>query len=195
LRFISKYAAYKISAIPSVDHYGTGQPKKRGVVCEFKLDYLHPWEIDAARSTFQFRGVAAAGPIGSPIIKHVDPIGRVSVYDTEEAEANGEYQAAGVSREDVERALLSKHSLGRDFILVEKPAVPAPWPAYDKLTTSRGRDLSWVVEQIVSRVQDLGVDPISVIEYERANRNRPEVIDALRKIGQPAEEEVVEVAA
>ena len=62
-----------------------------------------------------------------------------------------------------------------DYVLVEAGGLSKPWPAYDEV--GQGAALS-----IPKTVKDLGIDPDHVLEYELATKNRPGVVEGLRKI-------------
>lgn len=88
-------------------------------------------------------------------------------------------------RAEIERVLPTIHSV----VLVERPKVAAPWPAYDKLTVTGRRTIEHVVEKITAAVTDLGLDPDAVVAYERENLNRPEVLAAMETLAEGEKEE------
>ena len=113
----------------------------------------------------------------------IDPINRLSVYDTDfNADQLGWNPEL---KKRVEDSLLSRQ--GIDFILAEAPVVPPPWPNYDRLVTGHGRSIEIVARKIVERVEEDGYDVDLVIAYERANANRDEVIVALEKFREKQE--------
>lgn len=106
---------------------------------------------------------------------------RVGWFDTVGAEANWGWTTE--EREEAERLLLNHPSHGTAFLLVERPKTVKPWPKYDNLET---------VEEIMARVVEDGYDPKHVVEYERENRNREDVVRALENyVEETAESEVV----
>lgn len=145
-----------------------------GYIVEFRrVRALHPWEEDQARRTFQFRGIQYQQDFITPI----DPVKqRVSLWDSEWAPED--------IRKQVEQVLLNHDSYGRDFVVVESPSFTAPWPNYDEITGEHE------VEQITARVEDLGIDVDTVVNYERYNANRQHVIAALEEIGELEEDEI-----
>lgn len=94
---------------------------------------------------------------------------------------------------DEERAAIESHLPScSDILIVERPKLAAPWPAYDKLVAGgRGVTSEAVAEKIARKVAEDGYDVGAVAAYERENRNRPDVIAALEAllIEEPAEAE------
>ncbi len=129
---------------------------------------VNEWEVEAALKHFdgKIRGLAEGE----------DPRWRLSSYDTDEAAVTHGWSAEEKAKfEDV----LRKHA-GADYLIVDKPRRPAPWPSYDKQTTVVGkRTLELVVQKVVETVRDLELDPVGVAAYERDNLNRKEILDAL----------------
>lgn len=191
MRFLHKHPGGKVTAIPGEDDLFTNRPKKSPEVASFKVGLLFPWEIAAAKSTFHFRGQTAWGSPGN-VGELVDPSGRIAYYDTvEQQKQNGwtdEY------RQRVEQGLLNNKFLGSDFILVERPELPKPWPKYDELVAHGRRTVVMVAEQIKETVDSLGLDTESVVAYEETHLNRPEVINALRGVKEDDGEAVVVAA-
>ena len=83
----------------------------------------------------------------------------------------------------VEERLLAHQRLD-DHILAEKPKVAAPWPSYDSEKPAT----------IAQKVKDLGFDPEAVISYERENKARSSVIEALEALSADGAEEELVVA-
>lgn len=184
VRFISPYTKYKFVAIHEVTEIladGNRRPIKRGWVCEFKPGDLTDWERDAARQRFHMRG----GTIENDMVTPVDLTLRVSSYDTS--------IVPDELRDEVEARLLATQNVN-DHINVVAPETPKPWPNYDDLTIERFKTEAQLVGAIVSRVEDLGLDPDDVAFYERATLDRPAVLEGLMGI-RPKTEEVLEVSA
>ena len=99
---------------------------------------------------------------------------------------------------DDERRAIEQHLLTcQGVVLVERPRVAAPWPAYDKLVVQGRRTIDLIVEKIREKVVEDGYDPGAIIAYERENLNRAAVIHAMEALREqpdaPAEvEELVE---
>jgi len=172
LRFISKHPGYRIVCKhQDIEILASGLPRvlRDGYTAEFKVSDVTDWERDAARGAFTFVGTTTTLG-GNPI----DPVTtRISGFDTNRI-------ADTTLRAEVEKALQVNTAFGHDYILVEKPTLPAPWPKYD----------SEKVAAIAGKVADSGYDPQDVIAYERANKNRPSVIEALEAllVKEPEEE-------
>lgn len=191
MRFIHKFAAGRVTAIPGEHDVFTDRPKRQALTAQFRLGMLHPWEVRAAKETFRFRGISLSGEPGAAGEPN-DPIHRVAYYDTlEEQRSNGwtdEY------REQVEQGLLNNKFHGSEFVRVDPPALTAPWPKYDELVAHGRRTPQMVAEKIAEKVREDGYDVEHVVAYERAKRNRQEVINALLGI-EETDEDVVEVTA
>lgn len=138
------------------------------------------------------------------VLKHFDqkfrgltydenPIHRLSTFDSLYAqEVNG---WTDEERLIVEKRVKEGPGHGVDYIVVDTPHVPAPWPSYDKLKPVGKRTVEMVAEKIAETTSELGLDPDHVLAYERENENRPRVIAAVEalKAGAPAvEEELIE---
>lgn len=192
MRFISKYPGFKVTAIPGEDDLFTGRPKRLPIIAKFKPGFLYAWEVDAARRHFKFNGLTQIGEPGAAG-DIIDPSIRVSYYDT--LEAQREEGWSDEFREQVEQGLLSNPFHGSEFLMVEQPELPAPWPKYDELVAHGRRTSEMVAEKIAETVRDLGLDPEEVIAYERANRNREEVVNAILGVQEEQSEGEVEVRA
>lgn len=86
---------------------------------------------------------------------------------------------------DDERAEIEAHlPTCPDVLIVERPKLKPPWPAYDKITAGAGRGMTQeaAAEKIVRKHVEDGYDPGYTLTYERDNRNRPEVIAALETL-------------
>lgn len=118
-----------------------------------------------------------------------EPLWRFSSYDTLVAAEQHEWTPE--MRVKFEQVLRTSPSNGVDYIIIDKPLVPKPWPKYDDLTVVGRRTIDIVCKEITDRVSDLGLDVESVKIYERENLNRPEVLAALaglQTVEDPTEE-------
>ena len=100
-----------------------------------------------------------------------DPLVRVSGFRTDDQ---------GLVPEDLrtlyeERLMSPACGFNTDYVLVESGGLSKPWPTYDDL--GQGAALS-----IPKTVRDLGIDATYVMEYELATKNRPGVVEGLRKL-------------
>lgn len=115
-----------------------------------------------------------------------NPVHRLSCFDSQWAqEVNG---WTDDERVIVETAVRNGPGHGPDYVVIETPRVPAPWPTYPSLT-GKG-----VVERIVETIKTIGVDVDHVLAFERENMNRHSVIEALEalKNAAPESDELVE---
>ncbi len=174
MRFISRSARYRCFPIGAEDDIGNGRPKKRGIVAAFTQGIpIEEWEYAAAKKSFHFPGgnLEDDGDTGGP---PVDPLGRVSVYDTDrEAKEKGWSKAL---KEEIEQNMLAMPDHGQDFIVIVKPPVEKPWNSYDDFTAP---------SKIVEFAELGGISIADVIAYERENKNRKSVIDALESAETP----------
>lgn len=145
--------------------------QQMGLVAEFRKGGLSPWEQEQALERFgNLRGIA----------HDQNPLRRFSVYDTETQAILNKWDDA--FRAQVEDRIRNSMSFGSDYIEIEAPRAPEPWPNYDELTAQGRRTNEMVAEKIASTVQDLGYSVEHVLVYERENKNRPEVIAALEAL-------------
>ena len=111
MRFISKYPNYKFIAVhEQVEVLASGLPRTTapGFICEFTRFDVTDWEREEARKLFKFQGVPF---LESGIL--LDPITRVSSYDTSQIE-NPQL------RKQVEQLLLDTQGPS-DHLYVETP--------------------------------------------------------------------------
>lgn len=94
-------------------------------------------------------------------------------YDSEDAQMRFGWDDE--ERKEIEQALMRG-----GYVHVERSKVEPPWPNYDQLVAGgRGRTQQSIIDQIVSVVDSLGIDPAKVVAYERENLNRPGVLEAM----------------
>lgn len=174
MRFVADARKYTFNALnPIVEmvrdaHGGMRQViTDRGVLCQFTHGALLEWEYELAKNSFGLKGLA----------HDENPRRRFSAYDTElEARRQG---WSDEKRRMVEERLLEYATAGQGHILVEKPKLDPPWPRYDDI---RGRGGKTTAQMIADAVRDLGHDPHYVIEYEKENRNRTDVVEAVEAV-------------
>lgn len=193
-RWIGKGAGYQLIARADRSEYvalpnGTTQP--RVVESMLSLDFQHralsPYERLAAAKHWAKKqrkdgtwDAFGAYPESVPMPAAHDNAGRVtqwtepfspdqrfSVFDTDTLPES--------EREYADAYLRSHHDNGVEYIEVVPEAVPAPWPAYDKLD---GR----AVAKLRERVLEDGYDPHAVLAYERATKNRASFVTCLEEI-------------
>ncbi len=168
MRCISPHARYSIQVFEGEEKVGVDQ---RGVmhsvqltqpqIANFEQGGLTEWEIEAALTSFNFSGV----PEG------VNPLTRVAVFDTEafvqKVDDEAEREALLTRIDNKLRKLAEKNP--SEFVIVEKPASPTPWPSYDQET----------IQDIVQIQARLGISPETIRLYEAENQNRTAVIDLM----------------
>ena len=80
---------------------------------------------------------------------------------------------AGDGLVDEDSEALEQYMLGRqgqDFVMCEPEKAPNPWAAYDKLFGKKGLPHEQAVDKIFNIVEDTGIDPQVVIDYESENQ-------------------------
>lgn len=95
-----------------------------------------------------------------------DPMRRVSIYDTDLETRLNEWDDE--TKKDVEANLLEGQ--GEFYFLLDEQRQPKPWPNYDNLRSA---------DKIAEIVKEQGYDSEAVIAYERENKNRDAVLEAL----------------
>lgn len=114
-----------------------------------------------------------------------DPFTRCGAVDTEvEAELQG-WDAATL--EFVNEALKRSGSNGIEFVIVEAPKTAKPFPKYDEIVGEQK------AEQIAFYVDQLGIDPGQVRQYELENDQDADTIAAMDALIEKQNEDVVEV--
>jgi len=171
-RFISKYREYSVVARRTIDRetaFQMGVHPQVGIICDFRwAGGISPWEKEDALKKLNFLGRT----------NDEDVANRLSVYDTEIQQLLRKWDDK--TREEVDTALRSAVSFGTDFIEVEHPKAPVPWPNYPKIRSAA---------KIAGRVVEDGYDTNAVLAYELENENRPDVIAALHAINKEPEPE------
>lgn len=171
IRAISPFANYSIQLIEGKEQVGMDS---RGVIhsvtlqdpvlADFHTGGLTEWEEDAALLRFNFSGL----PEG------VHPLTRVSVFDPEAYVLAKDDLTPEQQKELYDKivGVLKKKAevFPGEFILVEKPGAPKPWPSYDKDS----------VEEILQIQERLEIDPELVRIYEEENSARDEIVTTMR---------------
>lgn len=145
----------------------------RGLTAQFEPASMAPEHMREA--------VSRLPAFGRGVGLNEDPYRRCGFFDSHHAQRVNDW--TDEDRELVEETLASLPENGVDFLIVEAPKVAAPWPKYDSARS---------VGSIVSTVEQIGVDPQVVIDYERQNRDRAEVVEAMQRLidGQVSEAQV-----
>lgn len=173
--FLSRYANFSIklrSAKPIYTPKGDLMATEPRIKCHFQYGVAPQWAIDnAIAEGFVPPGKSPEAQLGPYF----------SVYDTKAAQELEGWDDE--TREWVEQQLLTKPGrIGSDYVVLEVPSAPKPWPAYDKAKNAAA---------IVKTMTEIGVEPAVVLAYERENQARLEVLNAVEAAvpePEPAEE-------
>lgn len=172
-RYLSKYSSFKKTVKKGEQTLiqGAHGPVLHELsaphIALFQKMGVTPWERDYAIAHFGFKGIAEGE----------DPLNRMSSYDTDEEAVRlgwGDEQKAAVEK------LLDLGQHTGDYVRIERPRLPAPWPNYDELLPQGRRSAEMVASQIAETVKALGLNVDTVLAYERENRNRADVLEALQ---------------
>lgn len=143
------------------------------VFAEFRKGGIPEWALPIALERFKMNGKPP----------ELTPQQWLYTYDS-----GADQRARGWS--DEERDLIeAKLRSSPKVVEISKQPVPVPWPKYESLTAHGRRTAEKVVEQILAGIETTGVDPASVVEYEREHLNRPEVIAAVEGLAVAEEDE------
>jgi hypothetical protein len=178
---ISRYGIQLIEAIPKrgMDRTGTvvEYTDAKPVHAQFTQGGLTEWEQIAALEHFDFSGL----PEG------VNPLTRVSVFDTEAAVAHIANAKERIALQELMDERLRHFSTlyPSEFMIVEKPPVPKPWPSYD--TDSIEKVLQ------IQEATEYSPEAIRLYEMERPHP-RVTLIQRMAELEQHAGEEQITVA-
>lgn len=155
------------AAIVDPQSRGVIQPMRRRLFAKFQRGTAPGWARQIGLETFEFR----KAPQG------VTPSQWLAFYDS--LEAQQEMGWTDEERETIDAKLLTIAGV----LVVERPKLSAPWPAYDSLVAAKGGPTRpEVAEKISSIVEDLGLNPHDVLAYEQQELDRPEVVTALQTL-------------
>ena len=180
MRFLSPIAAYRVIVRhQDIEILASGQPRviKDGFTVEFKEGDLTDFERDYAREHLTFKH-NYINLDGSPY----DPVPHASSYDTSQIEDP-------VMRKEVEDFLTTHQFCGNpnEYVVVETPKIPAPWPNYDDITIHGRRTAQHVAEQNLATAEATGTPIDALIAYERSNRNDADIVAAYEAANTPEE--------
>jgi hypothetical protein len=166
MRFASKSQEYNRTVLQPLFDRVRGQSgeteiavKRDGIMAQFEQMGLTAYERAQCADRFNFLGVSEGE----------NPLRRVSIYDTDYAAEQGGWSAD--TKAAVEKNLLEGQNDW--YFLLEEQRQPLPWPSYDDFTAPT---------KIAETVQSLGLDIDGVLAYERENKNRKTVIQALEAL-------------
>lgn len=100
--------------------------------------------------------------------------------------AGNEYYNEGHPSDRAEFTAAHQQAFEKWLIYVEPQQIPKPWNTYDELVAGPGKSKEAVAEKIVELTLEIGLNPRDVLEYERAHRKRPAVIEKLEALVAPA---------
>lgn len=198
MRFVAKSAGYSITYKHDiVANFATGESQILQPLwnCQFKTVGIKAAEIAQAKLWAVNHGM----PVEEDSVTPVDPGYRFGVFDTEEFQA--EHAADIFERcpngfDDGERRKLEEFLLAHQdeyYRVVEVVKLAAPWPNYDTFKGVRGEPTG---PRIAARVLEDGYDIDAVLAYEKENRNRQDVLDALEALrAEPAVDDSLLVSA
>lgn len=171
MRCLSPHAGYSIQVFEGEEQvmvdsrrgYANTVVIRKPVIADFQQGGLLEHEITDALTYFNFSGL----PEG------VNPLTRVSFFDTEAyaqriPEENREQELAAIDQ----RLRELQQMFPSEFIIVDHPAAPKPWPSYDRDT----------VEEILQIQERQGYDPQVVRVYEQENQAREEIIAPMERL-------------
>jgi hypothetical protein len=169
MRFISKYAKYALQVRPQVvEAYATGATKivQEQLVARFSIGEVTGDERSLARQYFAFNGFYQE----EDLVTIVEPDYRISAFDSLKAQAQEGW--TDEEREWVEKALLREAELDpQSLVAIEAKRATPPWPTYDAFTGTPAA--------LCKKIEEDGYEFLAVLNYERENQNRPEVIAKL----------------
>ena len=188
MRCLSPHSGYSIQVFEAeeqivVDPRGaaTSHVLKKPVIANFQQGGLLDHEIEWALTYFNFTGL----PDG------VNPLTRVASFDvTAYVQQFKEDKQDAMYVQICDRLRQLQKLNPSEFIIVEQPRAPIPWPSYDEDS----------VEDILTFQERLKMDPQGIRVYEHENQARPEIVDAMDKLeriaaGEEVEPEEVQVSA
>lgn len=165
-RFAAKFANYTHGVRTGrwmVLSDGQRQENTKHLQAKFRRGVLSEEEENVAIAGLNHTG----RPIDQDTSEHVSPRSRISGFDSVEAqEFNG---WTDEERELVENTLRTSPFNGIEFLELDSVAAKKPWPSYDNTPA----------DLIADYVQMTGVPLEQVLQYERENANRPDVIETL----------------
>lgn len=133
---------------------------KQAIQAQFRPTGLTDNEEFEALSKFTFSGL----PEG------VNPLSTVGVFDSEAYCLRYPKDRRDEIQVQMDKRLRDLQVQNpTQFIIVDPPAAPKPWPSYDEMT----------VEDILKFQEVLRVEPDLIRLYELENANRPEIVSAM----------------
>ena len=179
---ISKYSIQLIEAVPKrgMDSSGTvvEYTDKKPVLAEFHQGGLTEWEQIVALESFDFSGL----PEG------VNPLSRVAMFDTEAYVQRYPEEEQEAMQFMIDKRLKQLADIfPNEFMIVEKPRQPKPWPTFDETELEDTQiETAPGVYQAVPGILTLqalsGWSPEAIRLYEVENKNRKDVVEAMEAL-------------
>lgn len=168
-RFVSRYGNYTVGVQSEVsEHFGTGERRiiKPFIEAHFQRKWVNDRDYAIALESFKFNGL----PEDVDTRQDLKPRFRVSVWDADEARKHFGFD------DDTINMIVEKlrSTEGPNHREVLSDPLNEPLPNYDTLD----------LEQIVTAVKLLNIDPDLIVAYEEENEDREEVKHAVLNIGQ-----------
>jgi hypothetical protein len=139
---------------------------RKPLIAHFEQSGLTDWEQIAVYEKFTFSGLAEG----------VNPLTTVSVFDTETfCQRFGKDSRDEINVQMDKRLREQQLDNPSQFIIVDPPEAPRPWPSYDEMHT----------EEILSFQEILKVSPDQIRLYELENKNRDEIVLAMLRLSDP----------
>lgn len=182
-RFVCRGPNYSMGVRGAeVEDYATGRQKVvvAHLEAQFSRNGVKDIDLDAAlKARIPFPGL----PHDRETEEHVSIRSRLGVWDSRTVKAQGMKAA---DADQVIAALRSSDRYGLDFVEVLAAVLTAPWGNYDAMD---GKSPQKIVETAI----DIGCDLNDVIAYERENKARVKVLEALNEAldTDPADQPVV----
>ena len=176
-RFVSRHRNFRLTIRNEVtEPTATGvRTLVRPLECHFEELGMSEYEVQEGLNRLQFTGLPEDRDTGLPVSAR----NRLSLFDTKQAQEKEAW--TDDEHEIVVNGLRASIEHNQGFIEVTPPPLPPPWPTYDQLED---------VDQILRLTLLTGTSPDLVIAYERANRDRQDVIHGLEHIDDPETWEV-----
>lgn len=139
---------------------------KKPVIANFERQGLLDNEIEAALERFNFSGL----PEG------VSPLARIGCFDTEAYVARFKPHERDELLVQIDARLRElSDQFPNEFIIVDPPEAPKPWPSYDETD----------VEDILKFQEALKMSPETIRLYEEEHLNRAEIVDEMLSLENP----------
>lgn len=193
--FVSRHAAHNIILeIEDVEYVTDTNNKLKKMIKKLPLSVQFTndwWMLDAYQRSYALQAFYEGiyrDEQGNPVINAIrshsigsesaeirvteDGIAEYTVADRREHHLGVFYPESIANEEERERViklLLAQPEHGQSFIYIEPEKLPAPWPAYDSMD----------VKKIVQFATDGDYDFKIILAYEKQNKNRKELVEAL----------------